>query len=281
MTITAEIPIRRRLRIDATRNSPFDLRELWAYRELIGFLIWRDVKVRYKQTAIGVGWAVIQPVTTMVIFTVIFGHLAGIKSGYGVPYPLFAFSGLLPWTYFASSLAQSSASLVGGSSLLSKIYFPRLALPIAAICVPLVDLCLSFIVLVALFAAYGRYPSWRVVTLPLFVALALLVALGAGLWLSALNVRYRDVPYALPFLTQIWLYLTPVVYPVTLVPSHWRWLLALNPMAGVVDGFRWAVLGHGAPHGLVLAVSGGIAVALLLSGIVFFRRAEATFADVI
>lgn len=272
---------RRRVRIRAAADTRLDVRELWAYRELLGFFVWRDVKVRYKQTAIGVAWAVLQPLTSMVIFTVIFGRLAGIKSGNGVPYPLFAYSGLLAWTYFSSSLSQSSGSLVSSASLLSKVYFPRLVAPLAAMFVPLVDFCVSFGVLLCLFAGYGRTPSWHVVALPLLLALALLTGLGIGLWLAVLNVRYRDVPYVIPFLIQIGMYLTPVVYPVSLVPQRWRWLLSLNPMSGVVNAFRWSLLGSGSADWSLLGIGAAISLVLLAGGFWFFRRAERTFADII
>jgi lipopolysaccharide transport system permease protein len=237
--------------------------------------------VRYKQTALGAAWAVIQPFTSMVIFSVIFGRLAGVPSQYGVPYPLFVFSGLLPWTYFSSSIAQSSQSVTGGGALVTKVYFPRLILPLAAIVVPIVDFAIAFVVLVGMFVYYGIAPDVRAVFVPVFLLLALVTAFGVGLWLSALNVRYRDIPYVVPFLTQLWLYASPVIYPVTLVPGRWQWLLALNPMAGVIDGFRWAVLGQGSPNYAVLGVSAATGLALMLSGLVYFKHVERRFADVI
>lgn len=258
-----------------------ELREVLAYHELLYFLVWRDVKVRYKQTFIGVAWAVIQPFTTMIIFTVIFGHLAGIHGEYGVPYPLFVFTGLLSWTYFASSLTLSSTSLVGSSNLLTKVYFPRLIIPLASVVSPLIDFFIAFVILIAMFFWYGRVPHWHAVLLPVFLIMGLLTAFGIGLWLSALNVRYRDIPYALPFLVQIWLYVTPVIYPVSIVPQRLHWLISLNPMTGVVDGFRWAVLGRGVPHYTVFATSAAMGGALLLSGLWYFRRTERYFADVV
>jgi homopolymeric O-antigen transport system permease protein len=263
------------------RHLRADLPEVWQYRELLYFFVWRDIKVRYKQTALGVAWALLQPLVTMVIFTVIFGHLAGIPGEYGVPYPLFVFAGLLPWQYFASSLTQSSLSVVGSSALVTKVYFPRLLLPFASIGVPIVDFVCSFSILIGMFIWYGRAPHWHAIVIPFFLGMALLVALGVGLWLSALNVRYRDVPYTIPFLTQIWLYLTPVIYPVSIVPPHLHWVLAINPMTGVVDGFRWAVLGRGLPQYDVYAISCTVGVALVLSGLWYFRRVERRFADVI
>ena len=216
----------------------------------------------------------------MIIFSVIFGRLAGVPSEYGVPYPLFVYSGLLPWTYFSSSLAQSSLSVSGGGGLVTKVYFPRLILPLASIVVPVIDFLISFTLLIGMFFYYGRVPHWHVVFTPIFLLMALMTAFGVGLWLSALNVRYRDVPYAVPFLTQIWLYASPVIYPVTLVPDRWQWLLALNPMTGVIDGFRWAVLGHGSPNFGVLAVSAAMGFAIMVSGLVYFKHVERRFADV-
>jgi len=255
------------------------LREVWAYRELLFFLVWRDVKVRYRQTFIGILWVVLQPLLTMIVFTVIFGHLAGITDPYKDPYALFVFTGLLPWTYFSSSLAQSSNSIVGNSSLVTKIYFPRLIMPLASVLVPIVDFLFAFGVLVCLFIYYGRTPHWHVVATPVFLGMALLTALGVGLWLSALNVRYRDIPYTVPFLTQLWLFLSPVIYPVALVPERFHWLLALNPMTGVIDGFRWAVLGRGVPHNDVYLTSALVSLALLIAGLWYFKRTERRFAD--
>jgi homopolymeric O-antigen transport system permease protein len=264
----------------AKRFVVFDLRELVDYHELLYFLTLRDIKVRYKQTLLGAAWAVLQPFLAMVIFSVIFGHLAGITPDYDVQYPLFVYTGLLPWTYFASCLTMSSASVVGSAPLVTKVYFPRLLIPLASVGAPIVDFGLSFIVLLGLFAWYGIVPSWHVVFLPVFLFMALLVAFGVGLWLSALNVRYRDVPYAVPFLTQLWLYATPVIYPVSLIPAAWRWLLAVNPMTGVIEGFRWSLLGGGAPRFGVIGISILIGSALLLSGLAYFKHFERRFADV-
>lgn len=265
----------------SNRFFSLNLRELWHYRELALILAWRDVKVRYKQTGLGVLWAIIQPVVTMVIFTLIFHNAAGIPSEYDVPYALFSYVGLLPWFYFASSLTQSSTSLVGNAALVTKVYFPRLLIPLASIIVPVIDFLVSSTVLVALFVYYGRAPHWHFVAVPVFLGMALLTALGVGLWLSALSVRYRDVQYAVPFLTQFLLFTSPIPYPVGVIPQHVRWLLALNPMTGVIDGVRWAVLGRGVPHYTVFATSAAMGVAILLSGLVFFRRTERSFADVI
>jgi len=279
---TRESPADRVLRIKPTKRFVvFDLRELWDYRELLYFLTWRDIKVRYKQTSLGAAWAVIQPLTAMVIFTVVFGRLVGIKGEYNTPYALFVFVGLLPWMYFASCLAHSSLSVAGNSPLVTKVYFPRLLIPLASIVVPLIDFLIAAVVLVGMFVWFDFTPHWHAVVTPVFLGMALMTAFGVGLWLSALNVRYRDIPYAIPFLTQLWLYATPVIYPVSLVPEDWRWLLAVNPMAGVVDGFRWAVLGRGLPNYEVFAVSGVVAFVIMVTGLVYFKHVERRFADVI
>jgi homopolymeric O-antigen transport system permease protein len=273
---------RRAYRIEPRRRQfAVDLGELWQYRELLLLLVWRDVKIRYKQTFLGFTWAVLQPFVTMVIFALIFGRLAGIQGDFDVPYPLFVFVGLLPWQYFSASLTLSSMSVVGSSSLVTKVYFPRLLLPLASIGVPIIDFLCSFAILIGMFVWYGRAPHWHVIVIPFFLMMALLTALGVGLWLSALNARYRDVPYTIPFLTQIWLFLTPVIYPVSLVPEDLRWLLAINPMTGVVDGFRWAVLGRGLPEYRLYMISLAVGITLVLGGLWYFRRVERRFADVI
>ena len=257
-----------------------NLRDVWAYRELLFFLIWRDVKVRYKQTALGAAWAILQPVMTMVVFSVFFGRLAKMPSD-GIPYPVFAFAALLPWQLFAFALSESANSLVGSQNLITKVYFPRLIVPLAAVLAGLVDFAIAFIVLLVLMAYYHIVPTAAVVFLPLFIVLAVATSLAVGLWLSALNVKFRDVRYTIPFLTQFWLFATPVAYPSSLVPEKWRALLGLNPMAGVVEGFRWALLGKSQPPGPLLAVS-VVAVALLLvGGLVYFRKTETTFADLV
>jgi lipopolysaccharide transport system permease protein len=248
---------------------------------LLLFLPWRDVTVRYKQTLLGASWAIIQPFTSMIIFSVIFGRLAGVPSEYGVPYPLFVYSGLLLWVYFSSCLAQSSLSVTGSSQLVTKVYFPRLIIPMASVVAPLIDFLVSFTILIGMFAWYGRVPSWHAVFAPVFLAMALVTAFGVGLWLSALNVRYRDVPYAVPFITQLWLYASPVIYPVSLVPDRWQWLLALNPMSGVIDGFRWSVLGRGSPNYDLFLLSMLTGLIILGTGLVYFKRVERRFADVI
>jgi len=257
-----------------------DLRSVWQYRELLYFLVWRDVIVRYKQTAIGAAWVILQPLITMLIFTLIFGKLAKIPSD-GIPYPVFAFSALLPWSYFAQALARSSSSVVGSSNLVTKIYFPRLLIPLAASVAPVVDLIFSFLTLLALMAWFKIMPTWGLLALPLFLGLAIMTALAVGLWSSALNVRYRDVGSIMPFLIQVWMYASPVAYPVSMVPERWRLLYSLNPMAGVIEGFRWALLGKKSPDFIVMAVSSAVVLALLAGGIVYFKRMERTFADVI
>jgi len=263
----------------ATLNA----RELWAYRELLYFLTWRDILVRYKQAVMGVAWAILQPLLTMVVFTVVFNRALGVQSpSSDVPYAVFSFSGLLPWQFFAGALARSGISLVGNANLLTKVYFPRLVIPIAAVLGGLVDLGISFLVLLALMAAYGIAPTWHVVFLPLFVLLALATAVAVSLWLSALNVLYRDVQYVIPFLVQLWMFVSPVIYPISSIPAGpLRVAFALNPMTGVIGGFRWALLGQQFPPGGYLWISLAVVVALLLGGIVYFKRMERVFADVV
>ncbi len=257
-----------------------ELKALWEYRELLYFLVWRDVKIRYKQTLIGAGWAILQPVMTMVVFTVVFGKFAKISSD-GLPYPIFAYAALLPWNLFSHSLTRGGASVVGNAGLVSKIYFPRLILPLSGVLSPMIDFAISFMILAVMMIWYGILPGWGVFTLPLFLLLATLTALAVGLWLAALNVRYRDVGHAIPFLAQLWLFASPVAYPVSVVPEAWRWLYSLNPMAGVIEGFRWALLGRQSPDLTVIAISSLTVIALLLAGIVYFRYTERTFADIV
>ena len=255
------------------------LRDLWEYRELLYFLIWRDVKVRYKQTGLGAAWAIIQPVATMIIFSIFFGRLAKIPSD-GVPYPIFAFAGLLPWQFFATSLNQAANSVVNSSNLIRKVYFPRLAVPIASTLAGLVDLGIAFVVLIGLMMYYHMMLRLEIVLLPFFLLLALITVLGIGLWLSALYVEYRDVRYIVPFLIQFWMYATPVVYPSSLLHEPWRSLYGINPMVGVVEGFRWALLGT-QPPSVMIIFSTFVALALLVSGALYFRRMERKFADVV
>ncbi|MEP6740892.1 MAG: ABC transporter permease [bacterium] len=255
-------------------------RELWDYRELLYFLTWRDVKVRYKQTALGAAWAIIQPLFMMLVFSLFFGRLAKIPSD-GIPYPIFTFCALLPWQLFAHALTESSNSLVANERLITKVYFPRLVVPIAAVLGGLVDFAVAFAILLVMMFYYGIVPSWAIVTLPGFILLAVMTALGVGLWLSALNVKYRDVRYTINFLIQFWLFATPVAYPSSLVPAKWRALYGLNPMAGVVEGFRWALLGKQEAPGAMLWVSVAVVIVILVGGLYYFRRMEQEFADVV
>jgi lipopolysaccharide transport system permease protein len=257
-----------------------NLRDVWAYRELLYFLVWRDVKVRYKQTALGAAWAILQPVMTMVVFSIFFGRFAKMPSD-GLPYPVFAFAALLPWQLFAYALSEAANSLVGSQNLITKVYFPRLIVPLASVLAGLVDFAIAFVVLLGLMWHDRILPTSAVVFLPLFIALALATALAVGLWLSSLNVKYRDVRYTIPFLTQFWLFATPVAYPTSIVPEQWRPLLGLNPMAGVVEGFRWALLGKAEGPGPVLAVSVTVVALMLIGGLAYFRQTERTFADLV
>ena len=256
-----------------------ELADLWRYRELLLLLTWRDIKVRYAQTVLGAAWAIIQPLLTMVIFSIIFGQLAKLPSD-GIPYPIFTYTALLPWQLFAFSLTNSSNSLVGSQSLISKVYFPRLIIPIASVLPALVDFAVSFLVLIGMMFYYHIPLTTRILVLPLFLLLAVATALAVGLWLSALNVEYRDIRYVVPFLTLFWQYATPVAYSSSLIPEKWRLLYGLNPMTGVVEGFRWALLGSGRVDGMIW-VSVGIIFLILISGLAYFKRMEATFADVI
>jgi lipopolysaccharide transport system permease protein len=256
------------------------VRELWKYRELVYFLTWRDIKVRYKQTAIGVAWAVLQPLAMMVVFTLFFGRLAKVPSE-GVPYPLFAYTALLPWQVFSRSILESTNSLVTDQRLITRVYFPRIIVPMATTLAAIIDFAIAAGLLVILMLFYGVTPGVEVVWLPLFVLLMLITALGVGFWLSALNVEYRDVMYTVPFLNQFWLFLTPVVYPSSLIPERWQAFYGLNPMTGVVEGFRWALLGTGKGPGVMVVVSILVAVSLFVSGIIWFRCRERTFVDVV
>ena len=267
--------------IEAGRTERQYWKDLWQYRELFFFLAWRDVVVRYKQTVIGIAWSVIRPVITMVIFTVIFGKLAKLPSD-GVPYPILVFTAMLPWQFFATALTECSNSLVVNSSMISKIYFPRLIMPTSAVIVSFVDFLVSFGILAVLMAWYRFVPDWRVLLLPLLCLLAFGAAMGAGLWFGALNVKYRDFRYVVPFIVQVGLYVSPVGFSSSIVPEAWRFAYSINPMVGVIDGFRWAILGGTAQiylPGLVLSV--GLVVVMLFGGTKFFRRTERTFADVI
>ena len=256
------------------------LHELWEYRELLYFLVWRDVKVRYKQTALGTAWAILQPFFSMVVFSLFFGKLAKMPSD-GIPYPLFSFAALVPWSFFANGLSQASNSLVGSAHLITKVYFPRLSIPLSSVISGIIDFVLSFVVLLGIMAYYGTFPTWNVIWLPFLLLLALVTALGVGMWFSALNVQFRDVRYVLPFLTQAWLFATPIVYPSSLLSEPWRTLYGINPMVGVVEGFRWALLGARTAPGPMIIVSSLAAVFILIGGAFYFRKMEKTFADVV
>lgn len=269
------------IRIQPSRGRiSLNLKGLWEYRELIYFLIWRDIKVRYKQTVLGAAWAIIQPFFTMVVFSVFFGRLAKMPSD-GIPYPIFSFAALVPWTFFANGLGKASTSIVGSSNLISKVYFPRLCIPIASILSGILDFALALTVLIGMMHHYNITPTANIVWLPLLLALALTTSLGVSLWLSALNVQFRDVQHIIPFIVQFWLFATPVAYPSSLLSEPWRTLYGINPMVGVVEGFRWALLGVNTAPGPVILVSSLIAVLLLITGARHFRRMEKTFADIV
>jgi lipopolysaccharide transport system permease protein len=265
----------------STGFTALNLSDLWIYRELVFFMIWRDIKVRYKQTLLGATWAIIQPVMTMLVFNFLFGTVAKVPTD-GVPYPIFSFTGLLPWGLFVTALNQASRSLTANHNMVTKIYFPRLVLPVASVLAGLVDFAIAFVILIFMMIYYKVTPTWTAIwALPLFTMLAILAALGVALWLSAINVQYRDVNYALPFLTQFWLFVTPVAYSAKVISAKWQLLYSLNPMAGVVNGFRWALLGSGTGPDAALWVSIGISLLILISGLFYFRRMERTFADTI
>ncbi|MGH7824079.1 MAG: ABC transporter permease [Candidatus Binatia bacterium] len=278
MSSTHEIPA---VRITASRGwVSVRLHELWEYRELLYFLIWRDVKVRYKQTVLGVAWAVLQPFFTMVIFSLFFGQLAKMPSD-GVPYPIFSYAALIPWTFFANGVGQASNSLVNSSNLINKVYFPRLTIPIASVLGGLIDFVPSFIVLLGMMLYYGIYPGVHLFWIPAFLLLALVTSLGVGIGLAALNVHFRDVRYTVPFLIQCWLFATPIAYPSSLLAEPWRTLYGINPMVGVVEGFRWALLETGSAPGPMIVVSSLAALTLLVGAALYFRRMERSFADII
>jgi len=254
--------------------------ELWRFRELLYFMIWRDLKVRYKQTALGASWAILQPLLTTVLFTVIFGRVAGLSSG-GFPYPVFTLTALLPWNYFANAFTQSGNSLVNNQQLISKVYFPRLIVPVASSLVGLVDFAIGFVMLLVMMFIYRVLPTWNILALPFFLLIAIIAALGLGLWLSAMNVQFRDIRYVIPFLAQFWMYATPIVWPITMFPEQWRWVLGFNPMTGVVEGFRWAILGTTDAPLLLFLISSIVTIVLFWTGMVYFRRMERSFADII
>ncbi len=275
---SAEIPV---LRIaPPSRWWALPFAELWEYRELLYFFVWRDIKIRYKQTAIGAAWAILQPFLTMLIFSLFFGRLAHINSE-GLPYAIFYYSALLPWMYFAASLQNATNTIVENQRLITKVYFPRLALPLSAVLSGLVDFAISFSMFIVLMVYYRIVPTPAFLWLPAFLLLAILTALGVGLWLSAMNAIYRDIRYVVPFLVQFWLFASPVAYPASLVPEKWRWLYGLNPMAGVIEGFRWSLTGRGSPPGRLTLVSAGVVLLVLFSGIAYFQKVESTVADVV
>lgn len=274
--VTSELQV---YRIEPPVRVSLNLAELWEYRELLYFLIWRDVKVRYKQTALGVGWAILQPLLTMIVFSLVFGRLAKIPSD-GIPYPVFALAGLVPWMFFANGLNQSATSLVSNANLITKVYFPRMHIPLASVLSGLVDFLLSAVMLGVMMAIYHVRPTSHMLWLPVFLLLAIIASLGVGLWLSAMNVRFRDVRYVVPFLVQFWMYATPVAYPSSLLSQPWKTIYGINPMAGVVEGCRWAVFGTHAP-GPMIVVSALVAVIILITGAYYFRQTERTFADVV
>ena len=261
--------------------KPIDLIDLWRYRELIYFMTWRDLKVRYKQTLLGASWAILRPFLTMVVFSIFFGRLAKVPSD-GIPYPIFAYTALLPWEMFATALNVASRSLVQNSNMITKIYFPRVILPLSSVLGGVVDFGVAFLVLLGMMVYYGFKPTGAVWSLPLFILLALISSLGIGLWLSAMNVKYRDIGYVTPFLVQFWMYITPIAYPASLVPEKWKLIYALNPMTGVVEGFRWALLGSASSApGPMMIVSTSISLVLLITGMFYFRRMEREFADMV
>lgn len=257
-----------------------NLRDLWIYRELVFFMTWRDLKVRYKQTLLGAAWAVLQPFMTMVVFSIFFGSLAKVPSD-GVPYPIFSYTALIPWTLFSKALQDASRSLVNNSHMITKVYFPRMILPLASILAGVVDFLIAFVVLLGMMIYYHVVPTANIWTIPLFLLLALVTAVGVSLWLSALNVLYRDINYVLPFLTQFWMYITPIAYSSSLVPEEWQLIYALNPMTGVVEGFRWALLGTGQAPGMLTLISSVVALVLFVTGLFYFKRMERLFADMV
>jgi lipopolysaccharide transport system permease protein len=277
-SVWSELP---HIRIEPSKGwISLGLKDLWHYRELLFFLTWRDIKVRYKQTALGAAWAIVQPLLTMLVFTLFFGRLAKVPSD-GIPYPLFSYTALLPWQLFAYALTESSNSVVANERLITKVYFPRLVVPLASILAGLVDFVIAFTLVIGMMVWYGVRPTWAILALPFFVIFTIVTALAVGLWLSALNVQYRDVRYTLTFIVQFWLIASPVAYSTTLVPARWRPFYGLNPMAGVIEGFRWALLGKTQAPGTMLWVSVAVVAVVLVSGLYYYRRMEKTFADVV
>ena len=278
---TEGTPVQQELIIEPGQGIAHYWRDLWRYRELFFFLAWRDIAVRYKQTVIGVAWAVVRPLLTMVVFTVVFGRLAGLPTEGDTPYAILVYAAMLPWQFFANALSESSNSLISNAQMITKVYFPRLAIPLAAVVVSFVDFLISFIILIGLMGWYQFWPTWRLAALPLLILLAFGAAMGGGLWMASLNVKYRDFRYIVPFVVQFGLYLSPVGFSSSVVPAEWRLLYSVNPMVGVIDGFRWAILGTGTLHWPSFLLSLVIALALLASGLWYFRKTERSFADVI
>jgi lipopolysaccharide transport system permease protein len=277
--ISSETPMSVEIRPDRGLLD-LDLGAVWRYRELLIVLMMRDIQVLYKQAFLGAAWAILQPLFAVAIFTVVFGYFAHMPSE-GVPYPIFAFAGVLPWTYFAEAVRRSGTGLVADSELVRKVYFPRLIMPLANVITPLVDFCIAFVVLLMMMAFYGIPPSWKFLVVPPLMAVSALLALSIGLWLGPINVRFRDIKHTLPFIIQIWMYASPIVYPLSMVPIEWQWAYSLNPMVGVIEGFRWAIFNQGEPNLTALAMSAAIIAILLFGGLMFFRRMERTFADLI
>ena len=256
------------------------LGELWEYRELIYFLVWRDIKVRYKQTAIGAAWVILQPLVTMLIFTIIFGLLIRVPSE-GLPYSVFVYTALVPWSYFSEAISRGGVSLVANTNLISKVYFPRLVIPISAVVTPVIDFVLSFFILLGLITWFNIKPTWAIATLPILLLFTMVTALAVSFWFSAANVRYRDVSYTIPFLIQVWMFASPIVYPISIIPGKWRLLYSLNPLVGVVEGFRWALLGKQSPNFWAMGISAASLIVILLAGATYFKKMERSFADVI
>ena len=257
-----------------------ELDSVWRYRELLIVLIYRDIQVQYKQAALGVAWAIVQPLFAVIIFSVIFGYFARMPSD-GIPYPVFAFAAVLPWTYFAAAVRRGATGLVADSELVRKVYFPRLVIPMAGVIGPMVDFFISFVVLLGVMLWFGVMPSWRLLAVPPLLGIAALLAFAVGLWLSPINVRFRDIQHTLPFMVQVWMYATPIVYSISIVPAEWRWLYSLNPMVGVIEGFRWAVFGKGDPDAVAVGISVFVIGVMLIAGLIFFKRMERSFADLI
>lgn len=279
--LPSNLPPLEEIRLEPPRGwASLDLPAIWRHRELLYYLTWRDVKVRYKQTILGAAWAIVQPFSTMIVFTLFFGRLAAMPSD-GIPYPLFTFAALIPWTFFSNGLSMASNSLVGHANLITKVYFPRLLVPLASVVAGFIDFVLAFVLLLLMMLWYGIAPSWQILTLPVPVTLLVMTAFGVGLWLSALNVQFRDVRFTVPFLCQLWMFASPIAYPASLLRGPWRIIYGVNPITGVVEWFRWALFQSGTPPGPMFLVSVAVSLALLVSGAIYFRAMERSFADVV